>query len=147
LYIRALYETDSKNFLNRLKDIVCDNLIDKRTQLLHTLLYCSNQGLVEPCQAAIEELIPYTGDDPIYLLFFAHANFVAKNYQIALDWYRTAEQNMALIWDVWYGQLACYASLNDKINFHKTLEKSQEIFDMTAEQTADFKTRHFSKMR
>ncbi|MDR1345189.1 MAG: hypothetical protein LBK03_00600 [Bacteroidales bacterium] len=147
LYIRALYETDSKNFLNRLKDMVCDSLIDKRTQLLHTLLYCSNQGLVDPCQATIEELIPYTGDDPIYLLFFAHANFVAKNYQIALDWYHTAEQNMALIWDVWYGQLACYASLNDKTNFHKTLEKSQEIFGMTAEQTADFKTRHFPKMR
>jgi tetratricopeptide (TPR) repeat protein len=147
LYIRALYETDSKNFLSRLEEMVRDSLLDTRAQLLHTLLYCANQGLVEPCQAAIEALISYSGDDPIYLLFFAHANFTAKNYQIALDWYRTAEQNMPLIWDVWYGQLACYATLHDKDNFQQTLEKSHETFGMTAEEMADFKVRHFPKMK
>jgi hypothetical protein len=147
LYIRALYENDSKTFLNRLEEMVRDSLLDTRAQLLHTLLYCANQGLVEPCQAAIEALISYSGDDPIYILFFAHANFTAKNYQIALDWYCTAEQNMPLIWDVWYGQLSCYAALHDKENFRKTLEKSQENFGMTTEETADFKARHFPKMK
>ena len=147
LYIRALYEADSENFLSRLEDMVRDSLLDRRAQLLHTLLYCANRGLVESCQTAIEELIPYSGDDPIYLLFFAHANFSAKNFQIALDWYRTAEENMPLIWDIWYGQLSCYAELNKRDDFHKTLEKSKEIFGMSAEETADFKARHFSKMR
>ena len=147
LYIRALYEADSKNFLSRLEDMVRDSLLDRRAQLLHTLLYCANQGLVESCQTAIEALIPYSGDDPIYLLFFAHANFTAKNFQTALDLYHAAEENMPLIWDVWYGQLACYAELHKRDDFHKTLEKSKEIFGMTAEETADFKARRFPKMR
>jgi len=147
LYIRALYETDSESFLNRLAEMVRDSMLDPRAQCLHTLLYCANQGMVDSCQKAIETLISYSGDDPIYLLFFAHANFMAKNYQIALDWYNTTEQNMPLIWDVWYGQLACYAQLHNKDMFQKTLEKSQELFGMNVNEMADFKLRHFPKMK
>ncbi|MDR2868501.1 MAG: hypothetical protein LBV46_03055 [Bacteroidales bacterium] len=143
LYIRALFEVAPKDFLVNIAKMESDNMIDKRTALLHTLLFCSNQGLVNQCQETIEALINFSGDDPIYLLFFAHAQYEAKSYQDAIACYHLAAENLPYLWDIWYGELSCYDKLHDTDNFFNTLEKSKTSFNFTDDEVKDFLRRHF----
>ena len=79
-------------------------------------------------------MIPLTGDDPIYLLFYAKACMNAKDYQRALDCLVTAESALPLLWDLWYSELQCHKGLKDKEGFEQCLQRGKDAYGMSDEE-------------
>ena len=132
LFIANLYQSSPKTFiaqLDKLKDEV-----DDRYLLLHKLLYYVNEGKVTETESTINELIPHTGDDPIYLLFYAKSCLLAKDYQRALDCLTTAESALPLLWDLWYSELQCYKGLKDNEGFEQCLQRGKDAYGMSDEE-------------
>lgn len=146
MLIRAQYEASPKTFIAEL-DKLAEQGFDERAILTHKLLYYANQGEVQATEEVINRLIEFTGDDPIYLLFYGRANFVSGYYQDALTCYQNAAQNLPMLWDIWYGLLECYAQLNDKDNFGKTANIALENFGMTNAEITELIQNDFPKMR
>lgn len=137
LYIANLYKDNPKNFISRMEGIQGE--IDRRYELLHKLLYYSNEGMIDETESTINELIPHTGDDPIYLLFYGNAKLQNKQYKDALTCFQTAEGAMPLIWDLWYGELQCYKGLNDLSGFQACLDKGKEAYGLSDEELRQIK--------
>lgn len=146
MLIRAQYETNPKNFIQEL-DKLASLGFDERAILTHKLLYYANQGEVQATEEVINRLIEFTGDDPIYLLFYGRANFVSGYYKDALTCYQNAAENLPLLWDIWYSLLECYAQLNDKENFCKTAGMAVESFGMTNDEITELTRKDFPKMK
>jgi len=144
-YIQSIYECDKPHFVSDLEKLRADGF-DERSIMLHELLFYSNSGMVEETKEIVSQLITETGDDPIYLLFFGKANFYAGNYIDALFCYNEAEKGMPLIWDLWYGKLECYAKLNDKSNFDKTLKLAESVYKMKIDEINQFVKTDFPEM-
>jgi len=137
LYIANLYKSNNRNFIpqiDRLKDEV-----DERYLLLHKMLYYFNEGKVNETEDIINQLIPSTGDDPVYLLFYAKACMYAKDYQRALDCLITAEGAMPLLWDLWYSELQCYKALKNEEGFDTCLQRGKEAYGMGDNELAALK--------
>jgi hypothetical protein len=132
LYIADLYKTAPANFINNLDQLKED--ADPRYLLLHKLLYYFNNGKVKETEKTVNELITYTGDDPIYLLFYAKANIYAKRYADALSCLEMAEKALPLLWDLWYSELQCYKGLKDESGFQNCLLKGKEAYGMSDEE-------------
>lgn len=132
LYIADLYKTSPAKFINNLDQLKED--ADPRYLLLHKLLYYFNNGKVKETEETVNELIPYTGDDPVFLLFYAKANLYAKRYSEALSCLEMAEKAMPLLWDLWYSELQCYKGLNDASGFENCLRKGKEAYGMSEEE-------------
>lgn len=128
LYIANLYKTNTKNFIPQL-DALKEEL-DERHLLLHKLLYFFNEGKVKETEEVINQMIPFTGDDPVYLLLYAKACMYAKDYQRALECLNTAEGAMPLVWDLWYSKLQCFKALKDMEGFETCLQRGKEAYGM-----------------
>ena len=129
LLIANLYQSNPKNFIAQLDKLKDET--DERYLLLHKLLYYFNEGKVTETENTVNELIPHTGDDPIYLLFYAKSCLNAKEYQRALDCLITAESALPLLWDLWYSELQCYKGLKDKDGFDQCLQRGKEAYGMS----------------
>ena len=138
LWIANSFKTDSKNFISIL-DNLKDEGVDNRYLLLHKLLYYFNEGKLAETEQTINELIPHTGDDPIYLLFYGKANIYAKQYKDAMTIFHTAEESMPLIWDLWYSELQCFKRLNDTKGYEKCLQKGKEAYGMSEQELRNLK--------
>ncbi len=132
LYIADLYKTSPAKFINNLDQLKED--ADPRYLLLHKLLYYFNNGKVKETEETVNELIPYTGDDPVFLLFYAKANLYAKRYSDALSCLEMAEKALPLLWDLWYSELQCFKGLNDESGFQNCLRKGKEAYGMSDEE-------------
>ena len=146
LYIRAMYETVPGKFIEGLEQLA-DEGFDERAILTHELLYYANHGDVKATEEVITRLIEFTGDDPIYLLFYGRANYMAGYYQDALTCYENAARNLPLIWDIWYGLLECQAQLNDKEKFEQTAALAETNFGMSKAEIKELIEKDFPKMK
>lgn len=129
LYIANLYKSNAKNFIPQMENLKDE--IDERYMLLHKLLYYFNDGKTSNTEEVINQLIPHTGDDPIYLLFYGKACMNAKDYQRALDCLTTAESALPLLWDLWYSELQCYKALKDTEGFDTCLQRGKQAYGMS----------------
>ena len=129
LFIANLYKTNAKNFIPQMETLKED--IDERYMLLHKLLYYFNEGKESNTEEVINQLIPHTGDDPIYLLFYGKACMNAKDYQRALDCLTTAESALPLLWDMWYSELQCYKALKNTEGFDTCLQRGKQAYGMS----------------
>lgn len=134
-YPIGLYEC-SKNFVADLEKLRDEN-VDERFILYHKLCYYIGQADVDATYSTIVELMNYTGDDPIYWVLYAQALTAAKNYRDALIAYNTAKQGMDYIWDIWVGELQCYARLGDKETFDNCLGAGKNLYGMKDEELAE----------
>lgn len=141
LYIANLYKTCPKTQYIDSLNALSNKGLDQRVLLLHQLMFDLNEGMTEDCENTINQLIEFTGDDPIYLLIFGKANFYAKNYEIALGCYETANQYLPPLWDLWYGQLECFHALHDTEGFNRCLETAKENYGMSDEELAEVRRR------
>ncbi len=141
LYIANLYKTCPKTQYIDSLNALSNKGLDQRVLLLHQLMFDLNEGMTEDCENTINQLIEFTGDDPIYLLIFGKANFYAKNYEIALGCYETANQYLPPLWDLWYGQLECFHALHDTEGFNRCLETAKENYGMSEEELAEVRRR------
>jgi tetratricopeptide (TPR) repeat protein len=130
--IQNSFDVDPKNHIAFLEQLETEGL-DTRTVLLYKMHYYCNTGKSELLLDVIDKLIDYTGDDPIYLLFYGKSCFVAKKYEEALYCYENAEAGMPLIWDLWFGKLECYTQLKMKKEFDATLALGKELYGMSDE--------------
>lgn len=129
LYIANLYKSNAKNFIPQMENLKDE--INERYMLLHKLLYYFNEGKISNTEEVINQLIPHTGDDPIYLLFYGKACMNAKDYQRALDCLITAESALPLLWDLWYSELQCYKALKDTEGFDTCLQRGKQAYGMS----------------
>lgn len=134
LYIANLYKTCPKTQYIESINALKDRGLDQRTLLLHQLMFNLNEGRTEACEGTINQLIEFTGDDPIFLLIFGKTNFYAKNYETALGCYETANQYLPPLWDLWYGQLECYHAMHNTEGFNQCLETAKQNYGMTEEE-------------
>ncbi|MBQ4355455.1 MAG: hypothetical protein II757_02225 [Bacteroidales bacterium] len=143
-YTIGMYEC-SKDFLTDLEQLRADGL-DERFVLYHKLCYQIGEGQADGVYATILQLMNYTGDDPIYWLLYGKTLAVARRYNDALIAYNTAKQGMDYIWDIWTGELECYAHLGDAATFHSCLSAGKHLYGMTDGELTDFTRRHFPSM-
>ena len=146
LYIANLYKTCPKsNFIDSINSLK-DKGLDQRMLLLHQMMFYLNEGMSEECENTISQIIEYAGDDPIFLLIFGKANYYGKNYETALGCYKTADQYLPPLWDLWYGKLECYSAMNDQENFDLCLETAKQNYGMTDEELSALKGKfHFKQ--
>lgn len=142
LYINALNET-SKDFIADLNNL---KHLDSRCILVHELIYHTNVGNYEAAEQSMQKLIDFTGEDPIYWLFYGKALYNAKEYELALDAYTNAEKGMDEIWDLWRGKQDCNYMLQNKEAFKQGYEVAKESFGMTDEEIAEDCHHFYSKM-
>lgn len=135
IYIANLYRTHHKNFVNQLE--LLKGEIDERYLLLHKLLFFCNEGDPKEAENVINQLIPHTGDDPIYLLLYARAEMLAGNYQNALTCLQTASEAMSIFWDLWACEMKCYRKLNDTQGFSTCLQRGKEAFGITDQEVEE----------
>ena len=86
----------------------------------------------------IQQLIDYTGEDPIYWVFYGKSLYNSGDYEGALKAYNNAEQAMPAIWDIWTGKLNCYYRLHDKEAFNECLSHAEELFGMSEVEVKEF---------
>lgn len=134
-----------KDFADSVKNLAGNN-IDKRYKLIHLLSFYTNEGMVAEAEEITNKLIEYTGDDPIYLLLFGKANFIAKKFQDALYCYETSSEFLPEIWDLWFGKLECYNALGEKEKYINTLESGKSNYNMSTEELNALTKKHFPKM-
>ncbi|HPE39880.1 MAG TPA: hypothetical protein PLI77_02195 [Bacteroidales bacterium] len=146
IYIGALFENDNKNFISNLEKLKTEG-IDDRTIYLHKLLYYSNGGNSEATKQIIEKMIPFTGDDPIYLFLYGKALTSEEDYQNALVCFENLENVMPLLWDIWCEKLACYYQLGEVDAFKKWAVMGVSNFGLTESELLDFIQLHFPAMK
>lgn len=136
-YLQAMYDTNLKNYDSFLEEME-KNGFDHRSVLLHKMHYYCNLGKADEATSVIEELITYTGDAPIYLLFLGKAYQEVGKYEEALYCYQNAETGMAQIWDLWYGKLECYAKLKQTDNFYRILQSGETLYGIQQDDLMEF---------
>ncbi len=129
-HIGSVYHSDPKYFPEFL-DQMEQNGFDRRSVLFHKLLFYTEQGMPEETEETVNELISFTGDDPIYLFFYGRANYIRDNYEIALYCYENAATGMPVIWDLWYGKLQCYTQMGDREGLSQTLEEGKILYGLS----------------
>ncbi len=129
LYIANLYKTAPQQFIAKINGLNTE--VDERYLLLHKLFYYFNEGKTLETENTVNALIPYTGDDPIYLLFYAKACLYAKDYERGLTCLKSAEEAMPLLWDLWYTELQCYKGLKDETGFDQCLQRGKDAYGMS----------------
>lgn len=144
-YINALSET-STDFIRDLEQLQADGM-DGRCVLLHKILYYSNKGTAEKVEETIQEMMNFSGEDPIYWFFYGKACANAANYRDALLAYANSEKAMPMIWDLWKEKLHCYYKLNEKENFFQCLNSAKEAYSMTDEDLNGIVQKEFPKMK
>ena len=147
LYVKTLYESDHKQFLNAFEQLSEEALFDERNILLNKMLYFANESNIEETQAVIEALIPFTGDDPIYLFFFAKVFADNQEYEAALECFNALEGMTPLLWDIWCEKLDCHYQLNDTESFKKTALLAEKIYNMTPSELLEFIELNFPAMK
>ncbi len=135
-YINALNET-STHFVSDLEALRKDSL-DERCILVHKLIYYMNVAKPAEVENTIQQLMDFTGEDPIYWVFYGKSLANAKKYNDALKAYSNAEQGMPTIWDIWEGKLQCYYQLHDDENFKSCLAEANEKFGMSESEVRDY---------
>lgn len=138
LFIANLYKTAPSRFIQELNALE-ESGLNQRYLLLHRLLYYTNNGQVAETEQTIDQLIPHTGDDPIYLLFYGKAAMLSGKYADALTVLQTAEEVLPLLWDLWYAELQCYKHLNDTAGYKKCLSKGKEAYGMSDSELKNLK--------
>ena len=139
LYIQSVYESDKKQYLALLDKLEKEEHFDARSILLHRLFFYTHQGMPQQVEETVNNLIEYTGDDPIYLYFFGLANYNAGDYDKALYAYENVTTGMPIIWDLWCGILQCQHKLALNEEFQTTLEIGKELYGMTDEELHEMK--------
>lgn len=142
-YIQSIHELSS-NFIADLEKMKEDS-IDERCILVHKLIYYTNLGKTEAVESVIQQLIDYTGEDPIYWVFYGKAMSSSKDYEGALKAYANAELAMPTIWDIWSGKLDCYYRLNRRSDFDQCISQASELFGMSEVEITDFVKKHYPK--
>jgi len=130
LYIANQYKMSPKTFINALDELQKDSL-DNRYLSLHKLMYYANNGDALQAEAIINQLIPSTGDDPIYMFLYGHTLQLAGNYAEALKCYQMVDKSMPLIWDLWYSELQCFKKLKDTEGYNQCLQKGKQTYGMS----------------
>jgi len=147
LYVRTLFEANPKQFLTAFEQLGEDVCFDERYMLLHKMLYFVNESNIEETQATIEALITFTGDDPIYLFFFAKLLAEKQEYEAALECYDALEGTVPLLWDIWCEKLECYYRLKDTESFKKIALLAEKTYNMTPQELLDFVGLNFPEMK
>jgi hypothetical protein len=142
-YINALYET-STNFIHDLEKMEEDGL-DIRCILLHEMIYYTNKGKADALEPVIQRLIDYTGEDPIYWMYYGKALANGGDYAGALKAYNNAQLAMPAIWDIWQGQLDCHYHLRDKEAFNECLSHAEELFGMSEVEVREFVKKEYPR--
>ena len=135
-YIQALNELQT-DFVANLEKMKEDGL-DDRCILVHELIYYTHAGKADALEPVIQQLIDYTGEDPIYWVFYGKALYNSGDYTGALKAYNNAEQAMPTIWDIWTGKLDCYYRLHDKEAIKECLSHAEELFGMSEVEVKEF---------
>lgn len=141
-YLQAMHDANLKDYSLFLDEMEKEGF-DHRSVLLHKMHYYCELGKTDEAASVIEELISFTGDAPIYLLFFGKAYQHAGKYEEALYCYQNAETGMAQIWDLWYGKLECYAKLKLSEDFYRTLQSGETLYGMTSGELVEFAEKSF----
>lgn len=126
LYIVNLYQRNPKTFIaqmNHMKDV-----IDPRYKLFHELHCYYARGDAAGAEQVANELIPYTGDDPIYLFLLGQAYQNSKQYDKAVECYKILDEAMPLFWDLWQSELHCYKTLGDTASYRRCVLRGEEEF-------------------
>ncbi|MBO7491377.1 MAG: hypothetical protein J6T59_02940 [Bacteroidales bacterium] len=126
LYIVNLYQDNPKTFLGRL-DALKDK-VDPRYLLFHQLHGCYNGGDVSGTERIVEQMIAYTGDDPIYLFLLGQAYQNKNQYDKAAECYKILDESMPLFWDLWQSELLCYKKMKDQTAYDECLRRGEEVF-------------------
>lgn len=145
-YLQLLLQSNFLSNPNKFISFLNSLNLDKRTELIHQFLYYTNRGEVNSLQNTINQLIDYTGDDPIYLFFYAKANYIAKKYDDAFICYQQIGNSLPLFWDFWYTQLETYAQLNKKDEFIETLLLGEKYYQLEEEDLMLITEEEFPKM-
>ncbi len=132
LWIANLYQSNPKTFIAQLDKLKDD--VDERYLLLHKFLCFFNEGRINETEEVVTRLIPFTGDDPIYLLFYGKACLLAKDYPRALDCFATAESALPLLWDLWYSEIQCYRGMKDTKGIEQCLLRGKDAYGMSDEE-------------
>ena len=120
--------------------------LDERSRLTHLLLYYANGGYVDEAEKVIEELIKITGDDPVYLFFFARTNLIAKKYGDALLCLDNLTNAFPPLWDVWQTRAECLYHLDKKDEFVDNLLKGCDLYGLTDEELQTIVKNKYPKM-
>ncbi|MBR4135609.1 MAG: tetratricopeptide repeat protein [Bacteroidales bacterium] len=126
LYIVNLYQHNPKTFIAKMETL--SDQIDPRYKLFHELHYYYAQGDPEGAEKTVNSLIPYTGDDPIYLFLLGQAFENGKQYDKAVECYQILGQSMPLFWDLWQSEMHCYKMLGDTAALRKCMMRGDEEF-------------------
>lgn len=129
LYINSLNET-STHFIDDLNAL---SYLDTRCILIHELIYYTHTGNYSEAEKSIQKLIDYTGEDPVYWLFYGKALYNAREYAQALEAYKNATNGMEEIWDLWRGKQDCYYQLQQVDAWKQGYAIAKENFGMTDE--------------
>lgn len=146
IYLSCLYETDAKNYIQKL-DALKGEGFDERTISLHKLLFYANTGSSESTRQIVEQLITFTGDDPIYLFLYGKALTLEGDFKNGLLCFQNLETGMPLLWDVWCEKLGCYYQIGEVENFKKCAILGLDAFGMTEAELLDFINLHFPAMK
>ncbi len=144
-YINALNEVSS-DFISDLEQLQANGL-DERCILLHKLLFYTNLGKYTEVENVIQQLMNFTGEDPIYWFFYGKAYANAGKYEDALRSYENTEKAMPMIWDLWKEKLKCYYALNDKENFFQCLDLAKDTYSMNDDELNGIVKKEFPKMK
>jgi len=142
-YIQSINELSS-NFIADLEKMKEDG-IDERCILVHKLIYYTNTGKTDAVESVIQRLIDYTGEDPIYWVFYGKALANGGDWEGALKAYSNAELAMPTIWDIWAGKLDCHYHLNNKEAFDECLSHAEELFGMSEVDAKEFVSEKYPK--
>lgn len=105
--------------------------LDERSRLIHLLLYYANGGYVNETEETIESLIDLTGDDPIYLFFFARTNLIAKRYEDALICLDNVVNALPPLWDIWQMRADCLYHLDKNDAFIENILKGRDLYGLS----------------
>lgn len=144
-YMQSIYESEPGNLIAYLDEIDSTGM-DHRSVILQKMLFHVHAGNTTESENFINELINYTGDDPIYLFLFGKASYNTGDYEKALYCYENASTSLPLIWDLWYGMLECYSKLDMTQEFQQLLHKATETYGMNEDEINRFLLRNFPEM-
>ena len=142
-YIQAINELQT-DFIANLEKMKEDGT-DDRCILVHKLIYYTNSGKADAVESVIQQLIDYTGEDPVYWVFYGKALANGGDYAGALKAYNNAQLAMPAIWDIWNGQLDCHYHLRDKEAFNECLSHAEELFGMSEVEVKEFVKKEYPR--
>jgi len=126
LYLVNLYQDNPKTFLTKLEAL--KERVDPRYLLFHQLHSHYSGGDVSGTEKSAEQMIAYTGDDPIYLFLLGQAYQNNKQYDKAVECYQILDESMPIFWDLWQSELLCYKKLNNQEAYDQCLRRGEEVF-------------------